>query len=166
MIANEEVIDAACCEMAMLSQLAQSDDNRALVALAEMKMFVARLDEAVKNPPSLATMKDPASIPAIVRDGYTIRTDKRSGFQVFEMHNPEPEDADTGEERTPLDVFENLKPERMVDVVVLLRDENGQTAVTSNMTEPGDILLFMEILKTKMLSAISATPDPPSLGGA
>ncbi len=162
-IASEWVVDAAVREMAMLSKMAHADDP---AALAEMKLFLARLDEVVKNPPDVKDMQEARIVPAIVRDGYTIRTDKVSGFQVYEMHTPAPKPVE--EEPTPLTVFENLTPENMQDVVVLIRDNRGQTAVTSNMTEPGDILLFMEILKTKLLNAMAdgAMPDTPSLDGA
>lgn len=159
MIAKQWIMDAAICEMAMLSKMARGDD---MEALAEMKMFVAKLDEAVKNPPDVTS---PTALPAIVRDGYTVRTDEKSGFQVFEMHNTAA--VPDAEEATPLSVFENLKPEQMHDVVVLMRDLKGQIAVTSNMTEPSDILLFMEILKSKMLNALSdGSCDTSSLDGA
>ena len=151
----------------MLARLARADD---MEALAEMKLFLARLDEAVKNPPDVKEMQAASIVPAVVRDGYTVRTDKKSGFQILEMHTPPAAKViDGNEEPTPLDVFENLKPEQMADVVVLMRDLKGQTAVTSNMTEPGDILMFMEILKTKLVGALSDNepmPDAPSLDGA
>jgi len=161
------IFEAAVVEVKRLARIVDATNGAAnKAAFDEIQRFTKACMDAATDVQNEKESRE-SGVPSEIRKGYTVRTHKRGGqtWRVLEIHKA---DGDAPSEATPLTVFENLKPEQMDDVVILMRDFKGQTAVTSNMNEPGDILLFMEILKTKLLNAMADGPmcDTPSLDPA
>jgi len=134
---------------------------RALILLDDEGHDVAKkfLDDAWKTAEKASSeAKDRAEgkVPGeVLHDNHITKTHP-SGLRLLEMLPPPAE----GKDGTPLEVFENLEPEGMEDVVVMMRCENGANGIVSNMSEPAEILLFIEQMKAKFLAGtLSGGPE-------
>ncbi len=155
------IFEAAIDEIKRLARLAGGPAPADKVAFAELQAFTAACERAAKDVQNEAASQA-AGLPSIVRDGYTVLQYVKDGrtWDVLEMHAQEAEESDT---QTPRQILETLlqNADNLQTVLVLMRDKDGPTGLVGNFTEAGDVLLFMESMKLKMLQSIAGPATGP-----
>lgn len=156
------IFEAAIDEIKRLARLAGGPAPADKVAFAELQAFTAACERAAKDVQNEAASQA-AGLPSIVRDGYTVLQYVKDGrtWEILEMHEQD-KDEDNATQ-TPRQILETLlqNADNLQTVLVLMRDKDGPTGLVGNFTEAGDVLLFMESMKLKMLQSIAGPATGP-----